>query len=190
MKPSFLPLRTERLILRVHRTDDADALRIVYCRPEVARFLLDEPWTPQDAIVKTAERVPKTDLDGETGALALVIEHAGRLVGDVQLWFTDREHRVCEIGWVLDTDFGGQGLATEAVAAVLDLAFEHFRVHRVTAQMDGRNTASAKLARNLGMEHEAHLRQDWWSKGEWTDTLIYGILAGDSRHRTTGLPQD
>jgi len=26
------------------------------------------------------------------------------------------------------------------------------------------------------MVREAHLRQDWWSKGEWTDTLIYSVL--------------
>ena len=53
------------------------------------------------------------------------------------------------------------------------------RVHRVAAQMDGRNVASAKLARRVGMQHEAHLRQDWWSKGEWTDTVIFGMVASD-----------
>ena len=45
--------------------------------------------------------------------------------------------------------------------------------------MDSRNTASAKLARRIGMREEAHLRKDWWSKGEWTDTLIFGMLASD-----------
>ncbi|MGO3041113.1 hypothetical protein, partial [Ancrocorticia populi] len=29
------------------------------------------------------------------------------------------------------------------------------------------------------MRQEAHLRQDWWSKGAWTDTLIFGMLASD-----------
>ena len=45
--------------------------------------------------------------------------------------------------------------------------------------MDARNTASAKLATRIGMQQEAHLRQDWWSKGEWTDTLIFGMLSSD-----------
>jgi RimJ/RimL family protein N-acetyltransferase len=62
---------------------------------------------------------------------------------------------------------------------VLDLAFDHYRVHRVAAQMDGRNIASARLARNSGMRHEAHLRQNWWSKREWTDTVVFGMLASD-----------
>jgi len=49
----------------------------------------------------------------------------------------------------------------------------------VKAQLDARNTASARLCERLGMTLEAHLRQDWWSKGEWTDTLVYGLLADE-----------
>ena len=181
MISTFLPLHTDRLTLRPYVADDADALLPIYSRPDVARFLLEEPWTARVTREKTAERVLKTDLDGETGALSLVIEHDGVVIGDVSLWFTDRERRVAEIGWVLDPDHGGRGFATEAVKAVLGLAFDQYKVHRVAAQMDGRNTASAKLASNAGMQREAYLRQHWWSKGEWTDTVIYGMLADDLR---------
>src|SRR5699024_10141769 len=41
------------------------------------------------------------------------------------------------------------------------------------------NTASARLAERVGMHREAQLRQDWWSKGEWTDTVIFAMLASD-----------
>lgn len=173
------PIRTRRLVLRPHREADAEQLRQIYSRPDVAVYLLDEPWTEETAREKVSERILRTDLDGESGALAIVIEHEQAVIGDVSLRFTDRERRVAEIGWVLDPEHGGKGFATEAVCAVLDLAFDHYRVHRVAAQMDGRNTASAKLAARAGMQHEAHLRQDWWSKGEWTDTVIYGKLASD-----------
>lgn len=179
MSSLSLPIRTARLSLRLHEESDAVWLRRVYERPEVARYLLDEPWTEENARTKTAERVAKNDLDGDSGALALVIEHDGTPVGDVALWFTDAERRVAEIGWVLDPEHAGRGLATEAVVSVLDLAFDHYRVHRVAAQMDARNIGSARLAARAGMRHEALLRQDWWSKGEWTDTMIFGMIAGD-----------
>lgn len=45
--------------------------------------------------------------------------------------------------------------------------------------MDARNTASARLAERVGMVQEAHFRKNWWSKGEWTDTLIFAQLADD-----------
>ena len=62
---------------------------------------------------------------------------------------------------------------------MLNVAFDHYGLHRVIAQMDARNTASAKLATRIGMHQEAHLRQDWWTKGEWSDTLIFGMLSSD-----------
>ncbi|MBP6684274.1 MAG: GNAT family N-acetyltransferase [Leucobacter sp.] len=179
MTLSTFPLRTERLSLRPHQSEDAAALQRIYAIPEVARFLLDEPWTSEMAAEKVAERIPKVDIDGPAGAIMLVIERDGVAIGDVQLWLTDVERRVAEIGWVLDPAFGGQGFAAEAVRAVLELAFAHYRLHRVTAQMDARNLASAKLADAVGMRREAHFREDWWSKGEWTDTLVFGSLGSD-----------
>lgn len=173
------PLATERLRLRPHNANDAEWLHELYSRPDVARYLLDEPWTAEVTHDKLTERLAKTDIDGETGALALVIEHDGVPIGDVALWLTDHEHRQGEIGWVLDPAHGGQGFASEAVRAVLALGFDHYRLHRITAQMDARNSASAALARRVGLRLEAHHVQDWFSKGEWTDTLIFARLASE-----------
>lgn len=174
------PLVTERLRLRLHEADDAAWLHELYSQPDVTRYLLDEPWTAEVTREKLAERLAKTNIDGETGALALVIEHGGVAIGDVALWLTDHEHRQGEIGWVLDPAHGGQGFASEAVRAVLALGFDHYKLHRVTAQMDARNSASAALARRVGLRLEAHHVQDWFSKGEWTDTLIFARLASEN----------
>ncbi len=176
---SHLPLVTDRLVLRLHGVDDASALHRIYSRPDVARFQLDEPWTLAGAEEQVASRRRRTGLEGQSGALSAVIEHEDRLIGDVALWWTGRDHRLAEIGWVVDPGQGGRGLATEAVRAMLDLAFERYGAHRVAAQMDARNTASARLAERVGMHREAQLRQDWWSKGEWTDTVIFAMLASD-----------
>ena len=173
------PLATERLRLRPHNADDAEWLHELYSQPDVARYLLDEPWTAEVTHDKLTERLAKTDIDGETGALALVIEHDGVPIGDVALWLTDHEHRQGEIGWVLNPAHGCQGFASEAVRAVLALGFDHYKLHRVTAQMDARNSASAALARRVGLRLEAHHVQDWFSKGEWTDTLIFARLASE-----------
>lgn len=172
-------LTTSRLTLRTHRATDIDWIQHVYSQPGVARYLLDGPANREDAERRVAERLKRTDLDGEAGALSLVIEHRGTPVGDVALWWTDRDRRVAETGWLLDPDYGGHGYASEAVRAVLSLAFQNYSTHRVAAQMDARNASSARLAEAVGMRREAHFRQDWWSKGEWTDTLVFGMLATD-----------
>ena len=187
MEPLELPLTTDRLRLRSYRDSDAEAHLPIYSREDVSRFLLQDPWTAEVAESEIAKRLPRTGLETESRALALVIETAdgldslegSRVIGDIALWLEDGRDEKAEIGWILDPAASGHGFATEAAIAVLNVAFDHYGLHRVFAQMDSRNTASAKLARRIGMREEAHLRKDWWSKGEWTDTLIFGMLASD-----------
>ena len=89
-----------------------------------------------------------------------------------------------EIGWVFHPDVGGQGLATEAAAALLDAAFHEVYLHRVMAQLDPRNLRSARLCERLGMRLEGVFREELWSKGEWTDTAVYAILASEWERRS------
>lgn len=178
-KPALaFPLVTERLELRPHRAEDARALREIYGRDEVARYLLENPWDAEYAKRQVAERLAKTGLDTEAEALSLVVEREGRIIGVVELWMEGGDE-LAEIGWVFSPEAGGKGYATEAVATLLDLGFDHYGLHRVVAQMDGRNEAAARLAERLGMIREGYLRSNWFSKGEWTDTIIYAMLASD-----------
>ncbi|WP_350269973.1 GNAT family protein [Brevibacterium sp. CBA3109] len=182
-----LPLTTDRLRLRTYRESDAQAHLPILSREDVSQFLLEDPWTAEVARTEIAKRIPRTGLETESRALALVIETAdgldsiegSRVLGDIALWFDGDNDSKAEIGWILDPAASGHGFATEAAIAVLNVAFDHYGLHRVFAQMDARNTASAKMAVRLGMRQEAHLRQDWWSKNEWTDTLIFGMLRSD-----------
>jgi RimJ/RimL family protein N-acetyltransferase len=64
---------------------------------------------------------------------------------------------------------------------VLALAFDGLGLHRVTARIDARNGPSAALARRLGMRQEAHLVENEWFKGEWTDELDFAILEREWR---------
>lgn len=170
---------TPRLTLRLHREGDLCRLVSIYSRPDVARYLLEEPWTVESGRAQLERRLGRTELAEPVAALALVVEREGSVIGTVSLWRTEQERRTLEIGWTLDPEHGGRGYASEAVAAALQLAFARDDVHRVTAQMDARNASSARLAARVGMRQEAHHRQDFWSKGEWTDTLVFAMLADE-----------
>ena len=84
---------------------------------------------------------------------------------------------VAEIGWAFSPAHTGRGFATEAAMALVDLAFSHYPLHRLFANLDPRNTRSAALCERLGMTREAHLRRDFPAPdGTWTDSAIYGLL--------------
>lgn len=172
-----LPIRTSRLVLRRTRPEDAEAMWSYYGDADVAAYLLGEPWTRRYTEHIVRERTSEPD------KLGLMIELDGEVVGDVVLMLQAPSYSVAEIGWVMHPAAAGRGIATEAATALLDLAFGHYGVHRVYAQLDARNDRSAALCERLGMRREAHRLRDFWSKGEWTDSLEYAVLAEEWAER-------
>ena len=60
---------------------------------------------------------------------------------------------------------------------MLDQLFRVRGLHKGSAECDARNAASARLLERVGFTREGCLRQQTFLKGEWTDDLIYGLLA-------------
>lgn len=175
----MLPIRTPRLALRAYRHDDADASFAYYSRPEVTKYLPWGPWTRDEAQKRVAVRATRTAITGPESILSLVIEHDGALVGDVVLWPTEPTLSRAEVGWAVAPSAQGRGIATEAVGALLDVAFDIYGMHRVVAHMHPANIASHRVAERVGMVREGHLRQNVRIAEEWVDSVVYGMLATD-----------
>lgn len=176
-----LARRTERLVLRPFRHGDEAAVLAYRRRAEVCRFIPADPLTEATAHAFVADRVALTRIESDGDRMVFAVELDGLVIGDVLVRTGAVADRQAEIGWVFNPDFHGHGYATEAAAELVRLAFDELGMHRVWAQLDPRNTASSRLCERLGMRHEAHLRQDMWLKGEWTDSAIYAILESEWR---------
>lgn len=173
-----LPLRTERLVLRQVTPEDADDVHAYYGRADVSEHLLTRALSRDETAVEIQRRLSLNGGDGTPpDGLGLVMVLEGRVVGDVVLIFQPPTYAQAELGWVVHPDFAGRGLVTEAARAMLELGFGHYGFMRMIAQLDARNARSAALCERLGMRREGLFRQDFWSKGEWTDTLRYALLA-------------
>jgi RimJ/RimL family protein N-acetyltransferase len=173
------PLRTERLVLRVMTTDDADDVYVYSSREDVSRYLMNEPRTREEVEEKVAEFAGAITLagDGDYWQPAVVLaSNPGRVMGHVYFTIKSVANSTAEIGFAMHPKFSGQGYMTEASIAVLDIAFGALGLHRVMAELDPRNAPSVALCKRLGMREEAHFVEDLWFKGEWGDTGIYAIL--------------
>lgn len=180
--PSY-PLETERLVLRPLTEADVDALASYRSLPELWRYVPGEPMGADGVRVKFAPYFGRGDLGGEGQSLLLGVEVAGsgELVGDLVLHWRSEEHKSGEIGYVFHPAHHGHGYATDAAHRLLHLAFDELGLHRVTARVDLRNTPSARVLRRLGMREEAHLRENEWFKGEWSDELDFAMLEAEWR---------
>jgi RimJ/RimL family protein N-acetyltransferase len=185
------PVRSARLLLRPLAAADVGALLAYRSLPEVCRYVPFEPMGREDVMARLREQWSCHALAQEGDALILGAELAdtGQLIGDVMLRWISAEHRCGEIGYVFSPAFAGRGFAGEAAHAVLHLAFDDLGLHRVMARLDARNTASARLAARLGMRQEAHLVENEWFKGEWTDELDFALLGREWPSRAlSGCP--
>ena len=175
--PPVWPLRTERLVLRPTEPGDTEAFVEAWASEEWTRLLLSRTLNPAEV----AEMIRRRREPGDGRFFGLVVERDGDVVGDSMLHLQGTGLSEGEIGWTILPQHSGRGYATEAARAVLRLGFEHFGLRRIVANLDARNDRSAALCERLGMRRESHRIGDFWSKGAWTDSYEYALLADEWR---------
>ena len=91
-----------------------------------------------------------------------------------------RSKRVA-IGYIINPARCRQGLATEAVSAMLNFCFDRMSIHRVQAFIHPENVASLRLVEKLGFRREGLLRDNLRVGDVWRDEVVYALLESD-RH--------
>jgi RimJ/RimL family protein N-acetyltransferase len=171
---SAMVLATARLTLRRFRPTDAAAFQRYRSDPDVARY---QSWTapvPADEASRLVEEFA-AGVPSEPGWFQYAIDLDGTLIGDVGVLLHDNRMQA-EIGFTIAPEHQGHGYATEAVSAVVDELFAR-GLCRVSAECDARNRRSTHLLQRVGFRIEGYRPANTWIKGEWTDDLLFGLLA-------------
>jgi len=169
---------TPRLRLRQFREDDVDAMHACFTSAQAMRY-----WnTPLHTKRTGTERAVRRFIDCTPSyyrfwavadkttdlCLGLVNYHDGHI----------RNKRVA-IGYMVDPAHCKQGLATEAVSAMIRFCFQDLGLHRLQAFIHPDNTPSLKLIEKLGFRREGLLRENLRVGDEWRDDLLYALLSTD-----------
>ena len=176
------PLSTERLIIRALTPDDVERHHVLFADPDVVRYLYFGPFDRPAAQEHLARR-SIVDLPVEGGWINFGVEVKGEgvLIGELAMGFISATHAHYEVGYVFDPAYAGHGYATEGTAMIVELAFSGLGAHRVSGRLDARNDPSARVLERLGMRREANFIENEYVKGEWTDELVYAVLAPEWR---------
>ncbi|MEV8375108.1 GNAT family N-acetyltransferase [Kribbella sp. NPDC056861] len=176
-------ITTARLEIRRFRPEDAEAFSAYRSVPEVAQYQSWEaPFSLDQARTTVAEFASGDPL--QAGWFQYAIDLDGRLIGDIGLNTFDNLMQA-DLGYTLAPAYQGKGFATEAVSGLLEHLFTERDLHRVSAECDARNTASARLLERLGFQQEGFRPQNTWFKNEWTDDLLFGLLQSAWRSART-----
>lgn len=179
----FEGLRSERLLVRRVRDEDAASLAAYRSDPDVARY---QGWeTPMS--LDQARRFVRgmaddhPDTPGEWFQFAIEELETGEHIGDLASHTHADDPRIATIGITLRRESQGSAYATEALRLLLEYLLVDRHKHHVIGECDPRNTAVARLLERVGMRREAHHVQSYWDGSGWTDEYVYAILAHEWR---------
>jgi RimJ/RimL family protein N-acetyltransferase len=102
------------------------------------------------------------------------------VIGKAGFW------KLPDVGYILHPDVWGQGLAGEAVGAVIDHVFSTHAVDTLTADVDPENAASIRLLQRLGFVRTGFGERTWNVGGVWKDSLYYALSRADRAMTVTG----
>lgn len=176
-------LHTPRLLLRHPRPGDGPALyqALSTSLPELRRFLASLPWVAADPSPASCEAwcrnaagnaLTRADLPW------LLWDRPGRQVlGATGLHRLVWETPKAEVGYWCRTSASGQGLVSEAVTAVSQMAFERLSLARLELICDAENHASRRVAERCGFTLEGVLHQERRAPdGSLRNTCVYARL--------------
>lgn len=161
-----MELVTERLRLRRAKSGDLAALHEILSDPAAMRF-----WSspPHRDLEQTRAWLAAMIGDGPPLSDDFVIDHEGCVIGKAGCW------RLPEIGFILHPDVWGQGLAREAVTAVIARVFAAHDIPAIEADVDPRNAACLGLLARLGFIETRRARRTWKVGGEWCDSVYLAL---------------
>ncbi len=157
---------TDRLTLRRARMDDVDDMHRVFSNPAAMRYWSSLPHTDR---AQTAAFLSEMTQASHDTSDDFVVEYQGRAIGKAGCW------RMEEIGYILHPDHWGQGLATEALQAVIPHAFETLPIDRLVADVDPRNVASLRLLDRLGFVEVGRKANTLKLGDEWCDSVYLAL---------------
>ena len=129
----------------------------------------------QEAIA-LIERLQELERTNEGINWAITLKEEDKLLGTVGLFNFSNQHYRCEIGYMLHPDYQRKGIVQEALDAILDHAFNVFKVHSIEANVNPENAASKKLLERNGFVKEAYFKENYYFNGKFLDSVIYSLL--------------
>lgn len=169
-------LETSRLLLRAIKRSDLDDIYEYSSDPKTSKYLLWSPHKSKDFTKTFIELILSKYKSGEYNDWAIVYKPTGKMIGTCGFTRIDESNSLVEAGYVINPEYWGMGIATEALQRVIDFAFCDLAVNRVECRFMFGNEASLAVMIKAGMKLEGYQRDAVFVKGKFHTIGIASIL--------------
>ena len=146
-----MELKTDRLLLRRHQSEDAAILYGIFgSDPQMFAYSGWNPYQTSAMARDTVESFIKSYDDPHFYGWG--IEYREKLIGTIGAYDYDADAGRIEVGMSIERASWGQGFATEALTAVLHYLTEQEQIKTVSAWCASDNIGSRKVMERSGMQ--------------------------------------
>ena len=167
---------TERLFIRKLLPRDASDMFSYASRPETSKYLLWDPHPSNAYTVDLISFLQKEYTTGRYSDFAIILKSENRMIGTVGFTSYDEKNATAEVGYVINPDYWHRGIGTEALEAILSIAFSELNVQRVETKYMPENVYSRKVMEKCGMTYEGTARRKLLIKGNYRDIAYCSVL--------------
>jgi len=173
------------MIITLHTWTPADKPALMALCNAVDRTYLSDrlpyPYTEADAdwwLGMVAEN------DGKEGVWRAIVAD-GQIVGSISVErIADKSHAVGSIGYMILTPFWSQGIGTEAVRQICEIAFRELALERIIGEVFPENLASARVLEKNGFRLEETKAGAVVKGGKAMDVRVYAFRYRGGRAST------
>lgn len=127
--------------------------------------------------LKNSRKARKKDLLYNFG---IFLKKDGNYIGAITVCVIGRlTYQFANFGYHILNQHWGNGFATEACHAAIEICFKKLKLHRLEAGIQPENTASIKLAEKLNFTKEGIRRKYYFDGKQWLDLVYYIKIAED-----------
>lgn len=174
-------IETERLIIRSFKNSDYKKVAEACNEPDLAKMTLGIPipYTEQNAKDWIA-KVKVNEKEGISYELAVCFkDKPNHVIGSVAIIDIKKRAQRGEIGYWINKNFWGQGIATEAAKAIINFGFNTLNLHSIIARHFEHNPASGRVMQKCGMRYAGMLREHESRFDTFFNVVYYDLLKSE-----------
>lgn len=176
-------IETERLLIRNFVSSDWRDLQEMIIQKEASEYAVyDHQWPTSEGEIRG---IVDWFASGDS-FLAVCLKDGAKLIGFIALNRAGEGSSEFDLGYCLNSDYHGQGYATEGCLAVLDHAFRELGADRVTSGTAEANVPSCRLLARLGMKKVGEGKGSFRKTSEGEPIEFRGYLFALSRDEWLG----
>lgn len=169
-------IESEHHVIRPFKTSDA-VLWQKWDRDSGVQAFMPEPFNEVQDIKEQYKYIDECEAD-EEGFYWSIETKDGVTIGTVALTEFNSCHEVASLGIVIgDKNYWGKGVATEVMATLINYAFEHLGITRISAEVEEGNVPMIKALEKVGFKQDGLFESARVKDGKRIDVRHFGIVS-------------